>query len=95
MSLRRFVPAALAPRALIAIVFVASLAACSSGSPPPKPTPLAPNEALIGVRQVWTAHVGPVDFPLDVNVNGNTVTLAEQFASATGRPRPEVPAAVR
>ncbi|OOG51909.1 outer membrane protein assembly factor BamB [Polaromonas sp. C04] len=76
MSLRRFVPAALAPRALIAIVFVASLAACSSGSPPPKPTPLAPNEALIGVRQVWTAHVGPVDFPLDVNVNGNTVTLA-------------------
>ena len=28
------------------------------------------------MRQAWTAHVGPVDFPLDVNVNGDTVTLA-------------------
>lgn len=66
----------MAPRALLAILFAATLAACSTGSPPPKPTPLAPNEALIGVRQVWTANVGRVDFPLDVNVQGSTVTLA-------------------
>ena len=66
----------MASRALPAIVFVAMLAACSTGSPPPKPTPLGPNEALIGVQQVWTARVGPVDFPLGVEVQGSTVTLA-------------------
>ncbi len=76
MRLTRFVPSSIAPRALVTIVFVVVVAACSTGSPPPKPTPLAPNEALIGVQQVWTAHVGPVDFPLDVNVQGSTVTLA-------------------
>ncbi|MGH8821907.1 MAG: outer membrane protein assembly factor BamB, partial [Rhodoferax sp.] len=27
-------------------------------------------------KQVWTAHVGQVNFPLDVNVIGDTVTLA-------------------
>lgn len=76
MSLTRFAPSPIAWRALPAIVFAVTLAACSTGSPPPKPTPLAPNEDLIGVQQVWTAHLGQVDFPLDVNVQGNTVTLA-------------------
>ncbi len=52
------------------------LGACASGPDKPKPTELAPNAALIGVRLAWTSRIGPVNFPLDINVNGNTVTLA-------------------
>jgi outer membrane protein assembly factor BamB len=52
------------------------LGACSSGPDKPKPTELAPNAALIGVRLAWTSRIGPVNFPLDVNVTGTTVTLA-------------------
>ncbi|WHZ11602.1 MAG: Outer membrane beta-barrel assembly protein BamB [Burkholderiaceae bacterium] len=55
---------------------IALLSACSTGSPPPKPTPLGPNEALIGVRQAWAAQIGPVGFPLEVKVEGNSVLLA-------------------
>ena len=76
MSLSYFSPNPHAARALVAIVLVASLAACSSAPAKPKPAELAPNAALIGVRQVWTARVGGVTFPLDVNVNGSTVTVA-------------------
>ena len=46
------------------------LGACASGPDKPKPTELAPNAALIGVRLAWTSHIGPVNFPLDINVNG-------------------------
>ncbi|MGH6627852.1 MAG: outer membrane protein assembly factor BamB [Burkholderiaceae bacterium] len=63
-------------RAVPALVLAASLAACSSGPEKPKPAELAPNVALIGVRQAWNARVGEVAFPLDVNVSGSTVTLA-------------------
>lgn len=52
------------------------LGACSGGPEKPKPTELSPNAALIGVRLAWTSRIGPVNFPLEVNVNGNTVTLA-------------------
>lgn len=76
MSLRRTMSFAGTLRTLLVAGFVAALAGCSIGSPPPKPTPLGPNEALIGVQQVWKAQVGEVNFPLDVNVTGNTVTLA-------------------
>lgn len=77
MSWRRFAAAPIAARALLASFFAATLVACSTGSPPPKPTPLGPNEALLGVQQVWAAHLGRVGFPLDVSVQGNTVTLAD------------------
>jgi outer membrane protein assembly factor BamB len=52
------------------------LIGCASGVEPPKPTELAPNAALLGVRQVWQNKIGTVSFPLDVKVVGNTVTLA-------------------
>lgn len=52
------------------------LAACASSVEQPKPAELGPNSALIGVRLAWTAKIGEVSFPLDVKVNGNTVTLA-------------------
>ncbi len=62
---------------LAAVLLVAALAAaCSSGPEKPKPTELAPNAALLGVRLAWSARIGAVEFPLEVKVNGDNVTLA-------------------
>lgn len=58
-----------------AVVLVATLAACS-GTAKPKPVPLAANPASMGVRQAWTIRVPSVDFPLQTNVSGDTVTIA-------------------
>lgn len=58
------------------VAVAAVLTACSSGSPKPKPAELAPNAALIGVRQAWTARVGEVGFPLSIGVSGGTVVVA-------------------
>nr|WP_315427432.1 outer membrane protein assembly factor BamB [uncultured Albidiferax sp.] len=63
-------------RATAAIFLVAALAACSSTPDKPKPADLPANVALLGVRQAWTAKLGEVGFPLEVNVNGGTVALA-------------------
>jgi len=52
------------------------LGACSSGPDKPKPTELSPNAALIGVRLAWTSRIGPVNFPLDIHVINNSVSLA-------------------
>lgn len=51
------------------------LAGCGS-SGKPKPAELGPNPGLLGVRQVWTAQLGQVEFPLDVHVTGQQVALA-------------------
>ncbi|APW40783.1 outer membrane protein assembly factor BamB [Rhodoferax koreense] len=61
-------------RVSAALVLAAALAACSSNKP--KPAELPANVALLGVRQAWSAKIGEVSFPLDVNVQGSTVTLA-------------------
>ena len=61
--------------AVAAAVLAATLAGCA-GSSKPKPAELAPNVALLGVRQAWSAKVGEVEFPLEVNVQGSTVSLA-------------------
>ncbi len=52
------------------------LAGCAGGADKPKPTELGPNAALINVRLAWSAKIGQVAFPLDVKVNGGTITLA-------------------
>ena len=62
--------------AAAAILSVAMLSACSTGSKRPQPAELKPVEALLGVKQAWTAQLGEVDFPLDVQVSGSVVTLA-------------------
>ena len=73
-----------ARRGLVLAALLASslLAGCSSlpsflggGSDAPKPAPLAPNPLLLGVRQAWTAPLGPVSFPLSVQVQGDAVVL--------------------
>ncbi len=53
-----------------------ALVGCASKVEAPKPAELAPNAALIGVRLAWTAKIGPVDFPLDIKVLGNAITVA-------------------
>lgn len=53
----------------------ALLAGCGS-SGKPKPAELGPNPGLLGVRQVWTAKLGEVGYPLDVQVTGQQVALA-------------------
>ena len=73
-------------RVSIAIVFAATLTACSmlpsmpsflgGSEPKPKPAELAPDPGLIGVRQAWTSRVGQVNLPLAVNVSGETVVVA-------------------
>ena len=69
---------------IASLVLLASLAGCSlwgTGNPKPVPADLGPNVAVLGVRQVWSTRVGRVDIPLDVHVNGDTVTLASSDGS--------------
>lgn len=78
-------------RTLCGAMLVAFLGACASGSDKPKPTELAPNAALLGVRQAWTARIGEVGFALDAHVSGNSLGVASSdgtvavLDAATGR----------
>ncbi|RYX95076.1 MAG: outer membrane protein assembly factor BamB [Comamonadaceae bacterium] len=64
----------------------AALAGCAGGNfmgglfgtsnAKPQPAELAPNVALIGVRQAWTARVSEVNFPLGIAISGTTVVVA-------------------
>jgi outer membrane protein assembly factor BamB len=63
-------------RALAAIVLIASVVGCSGGSPKPKPTELEAVTPLVSARQSWNARIGPVNYPLEVTVSGNSVALA-------------------
>lgn len=64
-------------RVAAAVCVLATLVACgSSGGKKPEPAPLAPNHALIGVRQAWTAQLGASEAPLLPAVLGNELWLA-------------------
>lgn len=63
-------------RTLTSVVLALVLAACAGGPDKPKPAELSPNAALIGVRLAWSSRIGPVRYPLDINVSGTVVTLA-------------------
>ena len=59
----------------LALLLVAALAACSSIDKP-KPKPLPAITAPIAGRQVWTARLDGVRFPLAVGTGGGVFTLA-------------------
>lgn len=63
-------------RRVLAVLMVAALSACASGSDQLKPAELGANPALLGVRTAWTSKIAPVDFPLQAKVIGQTVALA-------------------
>ncbi|OGA94830.1 MAG: outer membrane protein assembly factor BamB [Burkholderiales bacterium RIFCSPHIGHO2_12_FULL_61_11] len=69
-------PLAMAVRAPLAIIIVAILSGCFGGVAKIQPTELQPVTALVGARQSWTTRIGPVNFPLDVNVSGPSVAVA-------------------
>lgn len=54
---------------------------CAGTSDQPKPADLGPNAALLGVRLAWSSKIGEVNFPMDVKVNANTVTVASSDGS--------------
>ncbi len=58
-----------------ALAVAGVLTACG-GTPKPKAAELAPNVALIGVRQAWAVRIGEVGFALTTAVSGDTVTVA-------------------
>lgn len=81
-----------AAAALLALSGCALLPSGWGGGPEkPKPAELETNPNLLGVRQAWSARIGPVDFPLAVGMSGNAVAVASSdgtvagFDAATGR----------
>ena len=67
---------------LLVVAFGLGLVAgCASGPAKPKPAALAANPNLLGVRLAWSAKTGKVDFPLEVKVNRQSVTLASSDGS--------------
>lgn len=61
---------------VLMLLVLLGLSACGSTSVRPKPTPLAPNPALLGMKQAWSVQVGKVDFALHPQVDAQYVTVA-------------------
>ena len=54
---------------------LAVVVGCANGRDTPKLADLAPSAGLIGIRAAWNAKLEPVQFPLAVNVNGDSVSV--------------------
>lgn len=79
MIFKSFRPLAHTLKAPVAIVLIAFLGGCSlfsSSTKKPQPAELQPVVALVPAKQVWTARIGEVSFPLQANVSGDTVLVA-------------------
>lgn len=61
-------------RRLVLLAAIAGLAGCSADKP--KPVPLESLTPRIAGRQVWTASIGGIDFPLSVAVRGGQFIAA-------------------
>lgn len=75
-------------RMALSLALLGALAGCSAlpdflgGSPAAlQPAELAPNPNLLGVRQAWSARLGPVQFPLAVQVHGTDIVVASSEGS--------------
>lgn len=66
----------------LTLALLASLSGCSlfsmfsSGPGKPQPAPLQAVSGLVSTRQAWTSRIGPITFPLEINVTGATVFVA-------------------
>jgi outer membrane assembly lipoprotein YfgL len=76
MNNQYFRPLTLAVRAPVAIFIAAVLSGCFGGVSKPQPAELQPAAALVSARQSWNTRIGPVNFPLEVTVSGNSVAVA-------------------
>ena len=78
MIFKSFMPVASAKTASVAIISIAFLSGCAlfEGSSKPKPADLPAVSALVSAKQAWSTRIGPINFPLDVNVSGTTVMVA-------------------
>ena len=65
-----------AQRAIIFVALPVLLAGCFGGSKRPQPTELPPAAALVSARQSWSARIGPVTFPMQATVAGQSVAVA-------------------
>lgn len=64
-------------RLFIAAAAALVLAACSSTSSRPQPTPLGPNPEKFSIKMVWSLGLSPVDFPLEVKVQGSSAAVVD------------------
>ena len=76
-------PLAQIARIPIAIIIVAFLGGCFGGAVKPKPAELEPVAALVPARQSWSSRIGPVNFPLEVTVSGQSVAVASSDGTVT------------
>jgi len=83
MNLKRYLASAPVFRAAAISLLIAALAACS-GTPRPKPVPLAPSVAVLGVKQAWSFKIPAVEFPLSINVTGDQVAVAASDGTVVG-----------
>ncbi|MFZ2738018.1 MAG: outer membrane protein assembly factor BamB [Burkholderiaceae bacterium] len=80
MSQQRQSPWRLA-RWLLLVGLSALLVACAGTSNQTKPTELKSNPELLTPRLAWRAQIGSIDFPLNLKVNDNNLTLASSDGS--------------
>ena len=79
MIFKSFRPLAHAAKAPAALFFVALLGGCSlfgSSVQKPQPAALQPVVALVPAKQIWTARIGEVSFPLQLSVSGDSAVVA-------------------
>ncbi len=76
MTLARSAPWRLGCRLLLAGAVITLLLACSSAPNRPEPAPLPPDPQRLAMREAWRADIGKVEFPLVVQVAGNTAGVA-------------------
>ena len=57
----------------LAVIFFTG---CSSTADKAKPVDLGSSPDLLGIRLAWTSNIGAVNFPVEVNVSGSTIVVA-------------------
>ncbi len=63
-------------RGVLPLCVLGALVACSGTPQKHTPAALSPNAALISVKQVWTAKVGEVTFPVNAQVSDQRIAVA-------------------